>query len=120
MCVVFNYTGSEFHDVGLEPCELSELEEQQDFHARTILDAGSHYRLVKSYQQGTKEHHHVDTCKQEDRVCTGFFDGLETSATDHAMRSNFRFIKTRRAAERSTDCSLFIISPVSPASKLLK
>ena len=33
-----------------------------------------------------KEHHHVDICRQEDQVCTGFFDGLEASATDHADR----------------------------------
>jgi len=33
-----------------------------------------------------KEHHHVDICKQEDQVCTGFFNGLEASATDHAGR----------------------------------
>jgi len=28
-------------------------------------------------------YHHVDTCRQEDQVCIGFFDGLEASATDH-------------------------------------
>ena len=44
------------------------------------------YRLVRTYQQGLKEHHHVDTCRQEDQVCTGFFDGLEARATDHVDR----------------------------------
>src|SRR6218665_2950618 len=36
------------------------------------------------------------------------------------MGSNFRFLKTRRAAERGTDCSLFISSLLTPASKLLQ
>jgi len=34
------------------PCELSVFEKQQDFHAPAIVDAGSHYSLVKSYRQG--------------------------------------------------------------------
>jgi len=66
------------------PCEL--FEEQQDFHVRPIVDAGSHHRLVKSYKQGMKEHHHVGTCKQEHQVCTGFVDVFEASATDHVDR----------------------------------
>jgi len=33
------------------------------------------------------------------------------------MESNFRFLKTRRAAERRTDCSLFISSLLIHASK---
>jgi len=41
----------------VEPCELSVLEEQQDFHAQAIVDVGSLYRLVRSYQQGMKENH---------------------------------------------------------------
>ena len=61
----------------VDQCELSVLKEQQDFHARPIVDVESLGRLVRSYQPGTKEHHHVD-------ICTGFFDGLEVSATDHA------------------------------------
>jgi len=36
------------------------------------------------------------------------------------MGSNFHFLKTRRAAERSTDCNLFISSSVSPSSKLFQ
>ena len=67
-------------------CELSVLETQQDFHWRPIVDVGSLYRLVRSYQPGMKEHHHVDICRQEDQVCTGFFDGLEANATDPADR----------------------------------
>jgi len=68
MCVVLGSTGSEFHSVGAEtvnsvyPSELFVFEEQQDFHAQPIIDAGSHYRLVRSYQQqGMKEQHHVGT-----------------------------------------------------------
>jgi len=68
----------------VDPCELSVLREQQDFHARQILCVGSLYQLVKSNQQGMKEHHHVDICKQEGQVFTGVFDGLEARATDHA------------------------------------
>ena len=71
----------------VDPCELSMFEEQPDFHARPIVDAGSHYRLVKSYQQGMKEQHHVGTCKQEHQVCTGFFYELEASTADHIDRS---------------------------------
>src|SRR6218665_626742 len=59
---------------------------KKKFHARLIIDAGSHYQLVKSYLQGMKKYHYVDNCKQEDKVCTGFFDGLEARATDHADR----------------------------------
>ena len=70
----------------VDPCELSVLEEQQDFHGRLIIDVGSLYRLVRSYQQGMKEHHHVGTCKLEDQVCAGLFDGLEANATDYADR----------------------------------
>ena len=67
-------------------CELFVLKEQQDFRARPIVDVGSLYRLVRSYRQGMKEHHHGDIYRQEDQVCTGFFGGLVASATDHADR----------------------------------
>ena len=68
------------------PCELSVFQEQQDFHAWPIVDAGSHYRLqVKSYPQGMKEQHHVGTCRQEHQVCNGFV-GLEASAFDRVDR----------------------------------
>jgi len=36
------------------------------------------------------------------------------------MGSNFRFLKTRRAAERRTDSNLFISSLLNHASKLLQ
>ena len=68
------------------PCELSVFEEQQDFHAWPIVDAGSHYRQVKSCQQCMKEQHHVGTCRREHQVCTGFVDGLKDSATDRVDR----------------------------------
>jgi len=72
MCVglVLRSTGSEFYSVGPEtakfcgPNKLSGLEEQQDLHVRPIVDAGSHYRLVKSHQQGMKEQHDIGTCRQ--------------------------------------------------------
>jgi len=70
----------------VDPCEMSVLGEHQDFHGRPIADVGSLYRLLRSYRQGMMEHHHVDICRQEDQVCTGFFDGLEASATDQADR----------------------------------
>jgi len=70
----------------LDPCELSVLEEQQDFHGWPIVDVGNLYRLLRSDRQGMMEHHHLDICRQEDQFCTGFFDGLEASATDHADR----------------------------------
>ena len=63
------------------------FEEQQDFHAWPIVDAGSHYQLVKSREEGMKEQHYVGTCRQEHQVCTGFVDGLEASATDRVDRS---------------------------------
>jgi len=70
----------------VDPYELSVLEEQQDFHGRPIFDVGSLCRLLRSYRLGMMEHHHVDICRQEDQACTGFFDRLEASATDHADR----------------------------------
>jgi len=85
-------------------CELSVFEELQDFHAQPIVDSGNHYRLVKSYRQGMKEHHHVGTCRQGHQVCTGLIDGLEASAADHVL----------------IDCSLFISSLLNPGSKLLQ
>jgi len=36
-----------------------------------------------------KEHHRVDTCKQEHQVCTGFSGGLGASVTDRADRSQW-------------------------------
>jgi len=60
----------------VDPCELSMFKGRQDFHAQPILDAGSHYRLVKSYRQGMKEYHHAGTCRQELKDCTRFSDGL--------------------------------------------
>jgi len=59
MSVVLSSTGSEFHSVEtaklVGPCELSVFEERQTFHAWPIVDAGSHYRLVKSSKGINKE-----------------------------------------------------------------
>ena len=54
MCVVLSSNGSEPAassivldqrlQSSIDPCELSVFEKQQDFHARPIVDAGSHYR----------------------------------------------------------------------------
>src|SRR6218665_340077 len=91
MFVVSSSTGSEFHSVVPETAKLrgSVLEEQQDFRAQPIVDAGIHCRLVKSYRQCMKEHLHAGTCRQEHQVCTGFFDGLEASAIGYVDRSKW-------------------------------
>src|SRR6218665_1934708 len=71
------------------PFELSVFEEQQDFHAWPIMDAGHYCQVVKSYRQGMKEHLHAGTCRQEHQVCTGFFDELEASAIGYVDRSKW-------------------------------
>ena len=71
MCVVLSSTGSEFHSVGPETAKLRgtvRVRGLQDFHARPIVDAGIHCRLMRSSQQGMKEQHHVGTWKQEHQI----------------------------------------------------
>ena len=106
----------------VDPCELSVLEEQQDFHARPIVDVWILYRLVRSYQQGMKKHHHLDTCRQENQVFTGFFDGLEASATDHADHTYFNrtsaFLRPGGPPSGVLTIAYFISSSDNPANKL--
>ena len=82
------------------PWELSVFEEQQGFHARPIVDVGSHYQLLKSYQQGMKDHYHVGTCRQEHKVCIVYWIRLRIgsqcnwSHRSSVMGSNFSILKT--------------------------
>src|SRR6218665_1178335 len=92
MCVVLSSTGSEFHSVGPETAKLL-----GPMHAVRVRGAArfpcaadrrrwNPLRLMKSHRQGMKEHLHAGICRQEHQVCTGFFDGLDASAVDHADR----------------------------------
>jgi len=69
------------------PCELSVFEEQQDYHARLIVDARPLQtgEIISARFEGAAPHH-VGTCTQEHQVCIGFFDGLKTSAAHHVDR----------------------------------
>jgi len=56
MCIVLSSTISVGPETAMlrEPMRTVVFEEQQDFQARPIVDAGSHYQLVRSYPQGNE------------------------------------------------------------------
>ena len=91
ICTVFNSTGSELYNVGPEPAKLRGPMQSVRVGGTARFPWAADRRRWEPLptgeiinQQGLMEHHHVDMCRQEDQVCTGFFDGLEASATDYA------------------------------------
>src|SRR6218665_3578366 len=99
----------------VDQCELSVLKEQQDFHARPIVDVGSLYRLrlVRSLSARYEETKFV-------------LDSLTDWKPVQLMMQivcnviQLPLSQNQPAAEQSTDCSLFISSSDNPANKLLQ